>query len=341
MIDKIVTTNFYSFVRPPLPHINCLQLVCWLILLFGLLHSVAQGGCVPRAGDEYWEVSTRDLPCSVCGADFSAESFKVHRMVDGQWTRGTLAELAANMGAFPMRSIIYTHGNWMTYSNARQRANTLYQHIVARTAEPIRFVAFTWPSHRQREGRPVQDIREKAERSEIDAVRFAQFLRALPTGAPIGLIGFSFGSRVTCGGLHLFMGGSLNGQCLPANTEPGPLMRVSLIAPAFDSHWLAPSQHYGQAINAIESLVNIYNSRDPILKRYRFLNEDPSPLAAGIAGFAGIPGASDPRSIAPLQSDARITQYDCRSSIGSTHEELSYYQNCSAFCLAIDNVLGR
>lgn len=298
--------------------------------------------CYPRPEDELWEISTRHITCYPCINEFSTDRFSVNRQDHCNWNRSTFADLLLSMGKSPMRTIVYTHGNWMTYSNARLRANVVYQALSARAGEPVRFIAFTWPSHRVRDWRPVQDIREKAERSEAEAIGFAHFLREIPKNQPLGLIGYSFGSRVTCGGLQLIMGGALNGHCLPNSLEPLPFVRVSLIAPAFEQHWLARGQHYGQVLDGVERLVNVYNSRDPILKRYRFLEEDSSPLAAGFAGIANIPGGtSDPLSTTPLQPDARIIQFDCRNSIGGTHGELSFYQKCPAFCQAIDNVLGH
>ncbi len=129
-------------------------------------------------------------------------------------------------------------------------------------------------------------------------------------------------------------GGQFEGR--HSSTWPSPRMvRVSLVAPAFDRTWLAEGREYAMAIESIDKLVNIYNSRDPVLRRFRFIDRVTTPIAAGFSGLA------DPRATQPLQSDRRITQYDCQAAAGSSHDEMNYYRKCSAINNAIDNVLGK
>jgi hypothetical protein len=72
---------------------------------------------------------------------------------------------------------------------------------------------------------------------------------------------------------------------------------------------------------------------DPILKRFRFFDQDGSPIAAGFAGIMA------PRSLEPLSEDSSIRQFDCRS-IGRTHAELDYLK-CAVATGAFENVLGK
>ncbi len=69
------------------------------------------------------------------------------------------------------------------------------------------------------------------------------------------------------------------------------------------------------AMQNVEELVNIYNSRDPVLRRFRFIDRVTTPIAAGFSGLA------DPRATQPLQADARIAQYDCGEAVGTSHDE--------------------
>ena len=52
-------------------------------------------------------------------------------------------------------------------------------------------------------------------------------------------------------------------------------------ARAFDSSALAPGGKFSEAMKSIDHLVNLYNSRDPILRRFRFFDRQNEPVAAG------------------------------------------------------------
>ena len=82
--------------------------------------------------------------------------------------------------------------------------------------------------------------------------------------------------------------------------------------------------------------MNLYNSRDPILRRFRFLDRLSQPIAAG---FAGIETAFTPRVISPLAGQTTIRQYDCGGVIGTTHSERSYYGECPYFREIIRHLL--
>jgi len=260
-------------------------------------------------------------------------TFQVSRFDGAVWQSSDEAQLQGSLNGAPLlRTIIYAHGNWMTSENTRGRGAYAYQRLTQRASEPIRFIIYSWPS--QRDGRPLRDVYEKADRSHTDTYYFAHLLARVPLETPLGLLGFSFGGRIVCGGLHLVNGGSLKGRVSP--TWPsGRMVRVSLLAPAFDRTWLAENREYGKALNSIETLVNIYNSQDPVLRRFRFIDRIGTPTAAGFLGL------TDPRATQPLQSDTRIVQYDCGPYAGSSHDEMNYYQNCCAYNTALDNVLGK
>ncbi|MCC6507943.1 MAG: hypothetical protein IT423_02470 [Pirellulaceae bacterium] len=287
-----------------------------------------------RSGDELWEVSSRCLPDLGKCVTLDPVTFRVTQFHCAQgWRTTDESALKTSFQLQPaMRTIIYAHGNWMTQENTRGRASYVYNRAARRADEPIRFIIYSWPS--QRDGRPLRDVYEKADRSNIDTYYFGHFLNRIPETSPLGILGFSFGGRVVGGGLHLVSGGQLEGRSTPVWGTPRQV-HVSFVAPAFDRTWLVSGREYGMAMQNVEKLVNIYNSRDPVLRRVRFLDRVSTPIAAGFSGLA------DPRATQPLQDDQRIAQYDCGDSVGTSHDEMNYYQHCSAYNTALDNVLGK
>jgi hypothetical protein len=139
------------------------------------------------------------------------------------------------------------------------------------------------------------------------------------------------------GALHLDAGGMI--PCLQPLTWQGPRSssyRLGLVAPAVDKSWITPTGKFGKALTHIDGFVNLYNSRDPVLRRFRFVDRVTKPIAGGLTGFDGI---YDPRSITPFVGIENTRQYDCGAIIGTTHSEKSYYGECPYFRTLIDNVL--
>ncbi len=85
-------------------------------------------------------------------------------------------------------------------------------------------------------------------------------------------------------------------------------------------------------------MVNLYNSRDPVLRRFRFISRLGDPIAAGFRGFGPI---YDPRSTSPLTANDIIEQYDCGSLVGNSHNEKTYYFECSYFGKGVQNLLWQ
>jgi hypothetical protein len=281
-----------------------------------------------REGDSVWEASTRGLgECPAPGAPL-----KISRLIGCKFYASSLeAFLADPVAVTAPRTIVYVHGNWMEYDNARERGLTLYRMLCQQTSDPIRMILFSWPS--EREGRVAPDVREKAALTQIESYFLADFLKNAPQDKPLGLLGFSFGGAVISGTLQLFAGGSLDGRTLPEPRPCFPSTRVSLTAPAFDRAQFSSTGKFALALNNVERLVNLYNSQDPVLKRFRFLDRG-APVAAGFLGI-------ELRSGGPLNSDPRIVQYDCSRAAGRTHSELDYYKECSAFKHSLQNILGH
>jgi pimeloyl-ACP methyl ester carboxylesterase len=327
-----------------------------LIATVAAIHAAglsAQTACDPPAS-ELWELSTRHLSCSL-GCLSDPPRFEVHRWGGCRWEEGELDEVfqaSAICGENPL-TILYVHGNWMERSNALQRVRIVDQYIRRRATEPYRLIMLSWPS--QHDAGLVKEVRDNALCADLQSHYLGWVLRKLQQQGVgrIALLGFSFGARTVVGAIHLDAGGSVFQRPLPASTtgvktatvvaEPvtldyRPTYRVSLVAPAVDRNWLEPCGRYAQAMSRVEHLVNLYNSRDPILRRFRFIDNISRPIAAG---FAGLEAVSDPPSTQPLHGHGRIEQYDCQQAIGGTHNELSYYGECPYFRRAIDNLLWK
>ncbi|MCA9156951.1 MAG: alpha/beta hydrolase [Planctomycetales bacterium] len=261
------------------------------------------------------------------------QRLELFQLQQGCWSAQPLETLREFISAaIGQRVVIYVHGNRMSQQDLHLRALQVYRRLVSHVrCEPICFIAFSWPSDRN--GGLGKDVAIKKRRLNVDAYYLASFVQSLELRQPIGYLGYSFGSAVICGAHHLLAGGTLSGYQLSEFPTQLYQDRISLIAPAFDRQSLTAYGRFSQALVGVEKVVNLYNSIDPILKRFRFFDRNTSPIAAGFAGIL------DPSSTSPLDADQRIVQFDCRC-IGRTHSELDY-QNSSCAEYAFRNVVGQ
>ncbi|HUP81745.1 MAG TPA: hypothetical protein VM260_24550, partial [Pirellula sp.] len=181
------------------------------------------------------------------------------------------------------------------------------------------------------------------ESAECQSLYLAWMLQRLRNEPQVSILGFSFGARTVTGGLHLDAGGVIPGFSSVPSTNIGNFLkyRVGLVAPALDRNWIERNGRHQLAMSHVDSLINLYNSRDPILRRFRFLDRLSRPIAAGFAGFTGIAALADPRATMPLTGQSRIRQYDCGSIIGTTHSEKSYYGECPYYRNMIQHLLWK
>ncbi len=303
-----------------------LNAVGLLLALFAVAHDASADETL-RPGDRIWEVSTRHLSaCPSVDAPLQVSSF-----VENCFQPSSLETLLTDPVALNApRTIIYVHGNWMEWDNARDRGLIMYRALASRSCEPINLILFSWPS--QRTQRRIRDVLEKADLADAHAYYFADFIQHLPASQPLSVMSFSFGGALTCGALHLVSGGTLQGRSLPTNPVHANI-RLSLTAPAFGKSELGTCGKYSHALTQVERLVNLYNSNDPVLQRFRFVDNRKSPAA----GFSGIDYGMNER----LQGHPRIVQYDCKKGTGRSHYEVEYICNCTYFQHSIDNALGR
>lgn len=307
---------------------------------------------------DVWELSSRHLPEKFRCINPLSPGLKALRRTETGWESEDLENALIDDGRL---TIVYVHGNFMERNNARERALILNQYLQQRSTRPYRLLMLSWPS--TREPHPLRDVYENAESAECQALYVGWLLERLRNHAEVSLLGFSFGARAVTGGLHFAAGGTIPGfqfrsieasrdSTYEADSRQGaigsvrsePRYRVALVAPAVDRSWLTRGGKHATGMESVSGLINLYNSRDPILRRFRFLDRLSRPVAAGFAGFGGAQGfesISNPRSTEPLGNSTKVRQFDCGSVIGTTHSERSYYGQCPYFQLVLDHLLGQ
>ncbi|MCU0710078.1 MAG: hypothetical protein MUF23_17490 [Pirellula sp.] len=264
----------------------------------------------------------RILGSSARAINPAAPGFQVYRHDTGGWYCDDVEQALDLQGRLP---IVYVHGNFMERNNTRQRALIINEYLKSRAQRPYRLIFLSWPS--QREPHPLQDVRENAMAAECQSLYMAWLLERLSSSPQVSLLGFSYGARCVTGGLHLASGGTIRGlQHAPtiALDENQSAYRIGFVAPAIDRNWLAPWGKHRDATIKADGVVSMYNPEDPVLRRFRLLDHDTKPIAAGHRGFIGNP---------------MIQQYDCSSCVGRTHDERTYYRECPHFYRVLDHLL--
>jgi hypothetical protein len=281
---------------------------------------------------ELWEVSAR-LASSNKAQACQPCQLPTHKFEDCVWTPASEAVLIEEIEQDPTcHNILYVHGNRTTQEEARNKALALMRALKARSSVPFRVILFTWSSEKPDRLLPGRILEEKRELIEASAFYLAGLMGRLPENRVNSVVGFSFGCAVTSAALHLQAGGSIDGHTLSSDQNRiNSCVRLGFIAPAFDRFALTHTGEYREASKLIEVVVNLYNSKDPILKRFRFFDRD-NPDAAGLLGLA-------PSQHQPLAQNGQIIQYDC-NQIGRTHAEKDYY-SCSKLAILFDNALGK
>ena len=290
---------------------------------------------------EVWELSTRHYPDRFRCLPPGSPPIRPYKHSTSQgWELDSIENAFVDDGRL---TILYVHGNFMERNNARDRVLIINRYLQAKAKEPYRLMMLSWPS--EREPHPLRDVYENAESAESQALVVAQILERLGNQSRVSILGFSFGARAVTGGLHFAAGGSVPGfsspLLYPASNQLSNY-RVALVAPAVDRNWIAQGGKHALALDRVDGLINLYNSRDPILRRFRFIDRLSSPVAAGFAGFLGAQGLETvgaPRATQPLNTSKRIEQYDCGGLIGTTHSERSYYGECPYFGKVVDHLL--
>lgn len=273
-------------------------------------------GCHELPG--LWVVSTRCLPAQAGFAATESPNLAVSR-VDRLGNRASVSldDFLGLLG--PERPVIvHIHGNRLTEAEAIARGRFVQGKLA--NYQPLgatEFVIFSWPSE-QTTGF-VKDGRNKARMTDAEGLYLGWLLRELiRREVPVGLIGYSFGCRITTGALHALAGGRLAGCGLPDEPIRGARIPVALIAPAIDACWLMPNGYHGLAAQNISRMVMLYNSRDAVLKRHWLVEPGIHSQALGYVGMRYAPrGYAD--------QPVPVTVRDCTRTLGIAHSEVQYY----------------
>ncbi len=296
-----------------------------LVLTFAVLST----GVFARAADEpqpVWLVSTRGLS-SCHRLNDAPENIYYWRMnEDCGWTAADSRDFhAGDAAAIP--TIVFIHGNQTDADEAVENGWFTYQTIRAATDDrPFRYVIWSWPSDRVfRHIRP--DVQRKADASDVESGRLAEWLDDLRPGMKVSLVGHSFGSRIITGALHLLAGGDMAGERLPDATvaawsggRRNPV-RAVLLAPAMNADWLAPDRRHGLTLSLIDQAIVTRNRCDRALRWYSWLYGRGGAEAMGFLGPCGIGDAEN------------IVVLDLGGTVGKSHEFQDY---CSA-----SNLIGQ
>lgn len=269
--------------------------------------------CGAERADEVWLISTRHLGCP--SPDKSSDvdlHVEYYGGEDRGWIESSFDEFLA--GSDPAQpTMIYVHGNRIEWNDAIQRGWHVRNSVLGCSqVEPVRFVIWSWPSdkiHGQ-----FRDVRAKAARTNGEAYYLAWFVSQLDPTAPVNILGYSFGARVATGALHLLGGGELAGLTMPHGQVPR--IHVALLAAALHNYWLQPWACHGSALLRVDRLLVHYNSCDPYLKRYRFIEKHASPDALGYTGMR----VDDSQG-------AWIEQRDVCPIVGKSHAQANYFNS--------------
>lgn len=265
-----------------------------------------------REQDQVWLVSTRCLGCP--SGKETMPGWQLWQYEKATWQPRTTAEFYAADSA-KVVTPFYIHGNRIDHGLASSDGLAVYFQMAGKFDDepPVRFVIWSWPSS-QIKG-PLNDVRTKADRSDVEAYYVGRFLAGMQPDVRTGLIGYSYGARITCGAMHLLGGGSQIGLSIEAG--PRPKARVALWAAGEHNHWLLPGHYHGEALKQAERWFITQNCCDPALARYHFVDPCSNPVALGFSGMYG-------RNLLPAEQGARIEEVNVSNIIGGTHDNDPY-----------------
>ena len=268
-----------------------------------------------RDQDELWYVSTRDLELSDLDP-LSLPRLRVLRHSNGVWDESSIESLVGDSNP-GKTTLFYFHGNRVPVESAREGGSLIYQQVrdAVSWETPLRFVIWSWPSDRI--CGQLRDFRVKALRTDIDALFLAGVLSRMPRQVPVSMLAYSFGARIVTGGLHLRGGGELLGNRLrDEDIDALHPVRTVFYAGAVHQDWLYSGGKQSRACSQMNKFLVLYNSRDPLLMHYRYLDKNSRAAALGFAGLE--PGRLADQSVV-------FHQRDVREQVGLSHSESRYF----------------
>jgi hypothetical protein len=214
----------------------------------------------------------------------------------------------------PLPTVIFLPGYNTGPDAAIQEANALRCDLEREAAgRPLRLVIWAWPSQRDRQSRLRQDVQMKACECGAEGYFLARTLSRLPAGAPLGLVGYSYGARIACGALALLGGSPSAGASLPQEARaawtavPRPV-RVLFVAAAMDADSLACGEN---CLATVQRAAATVDCRDRVLRLYTRLYGRGGPPALGGVG-----------PIAEPSGKLRLIDVSC--AVGKKHDWYRY-----------------
>jgi hypothetical protein len=294
----------------------------WFIGLVLALAAAAVGVATPLAASaaaprqQVWLISTCGAACS---GDVEAGLGRIAfwQLDPADPCRWLPADAEALGRGAPLPTAVFIPGFNTGPDAAIQEANAVYCDMQREAGgRPFRLVIWAWPSQRDRHARISADMRLKASGCDAESYYLACILSRLPVGAPVGLIGYSYGARIACGALELLAEGRLPGCSLPqearaAWTSAPRSVRVLLVAAAMDADWLAPGHRNGDALSIVQRAAVTLDCCDRVLRWYTRLYGRGGPPALGCVGPAGNDGG-------------KVEVLDVACSVGKKHDWYRY-----------------
>lgn len=233
---------------------------------------------------QFWMVNTRHAP-QRHGLECGFDRITYWKWQHGRgWVRYSRDAFVAAMDP-SLPTTFYVHGNGLTYNVSITSARRMYNQI-GQVVPGFRLVLWTWSAEYIPGLSVVENVREKALRSEAQGYYLARLIDQLEPSVPLSLVGHSFGSRTVAAALHALAVGRASGHDLPPRRYVGPRpIQATLLAAAMDNIWLWPGSKYGLAVTQVNRMLITFNPWDRILRAYDRLDGSD----AGVLGMTGLP----------------------------------------------------
>jgi hypothetical protein len=269
--------------------------------------------CEPAVcGDpDVWLVSTRHLPriChSVTDAPFRVE----RRDAPDCWNAASADDLAAT----DRPVVFFIHGNRYDVSSARRQGVALARRLEQCRAEagPVRVVVLSWPS--ESNGMPLREARDNFVRAEADGHYFGALLSRFPSSADIGIVSYSFGSKIALVGLD-----DLHAIAPDWHAGRTGFLGMVLVTPAVRVDSLSPCGRHHRALLAADRVLLFTNPRDEALRFFPMIDHS----GVDAAGYVGIPRRW-------LRPETEFVQLDASPIVGKEHSMQRFIDSWTLGC---------
>ncbi len=239
----------------------------WTATAFGVNPSIIQKYSTELRHDQHeiWYVTTRHLP-QYDDLEKAVDQIGYYKMEGQRWNKKEASEFHS---AEDLDTMIVVHGSPATVSLVSEVCLDVYQHlqvVIPENKKRLRFVIWSWPADRQVTGL-VKEFRDQARRSQPQGYYLGRVIDQCRKKNDTVVVGYSMGARVASCALHILAGGKSEFAPTIKPISKNPVTYL-MVAGAINRDWLEPGQHFGKALQSTNRFLNVYNSTDPLLKRY-------------------------------------------------------------------------